>query len=209
MKIYNYDAVTKEFKSESKAIVNPLEKDKYLIPAYATIKEPLIKKTDFAVCFIDGAWAYIVDNRAKTYYLNSKKVEFNIGDEITPDMTLAQFTDNELLQQSKDKKIAFIDSTTSSDIKALVGDNNKQKDLLATYNYLQDLKIDGLLIDGSDEAILRDDLKNRWANVKILKTSGNDREALVSEITLDALDADGVTLLYPTLADAISAVEAI
>ncbi len=96
MKIYNYDKVTKEFLSEGVASVNPLEKDKYLIPANATTIEPLSNKVDFAVCFIPDKWIYVVDNRTKVYYLDKEKVIFKLGDEITADMTLEQYTAEEL-----------------------------------------------------------------------------------------------------------------
>lgn len=70
MNIYNFNKETKEFISKTVATESPLEKGKYLIPANATIKEPLATKENFAVCFNEDKqeWEYIEDNRNKTVY---------------------------------------------------------------------------------------------------------------------------------------------
>jgi len=68
MKIYNYDDFTKEFLQESKAILSPLEKDVFLIPANATTTKPPLKKDGFARCFISDKWEYIKDLRGQEYH---------------------------------------------------------------------------------------------------------------------------------------------
>lgn len=70
MDIYNYIKETKEFISQSTANLNPLEDGKYLIPANATIKEPLVNKENFTICFNETKqeWEYKEDNRNKTVY---------------------------------------------------------------------------------------------------------------------------------------------
>tara|TARA_R110000851_G_scaffold45591_1_gene111477 strand:+ start:521 stop:1177 length:657 start_codon:yes stop_codon:yes gene_type:complete len=81
MKIYNYDRETKEFLNESKASINPLEKGKFLIPSNATDIKPLIIKDKFAICFNEKLkkWEYIEDNRNKTVYDITSKVESKIN----------------------------------------------------------------------------------------------------------------------------------
>lgn len=81
MKIYNYNKETKEFTTSTHATESPLEKGKYIIPANATIKEPLASKDGFAVCFNETKkeWEYIEDNRGKTVYSTSDKTESKIS----------------------------------------------------------------------------------------------------------------------------------
>ena len=198
MNIYNYDKDSKELISQSVASINPLEVGKFLVPANATTKEPLETKDGFAVCFKEDEWVYVVDNRDKTYYENKELVVFELGDEITSDMSLEQYTDEELLQQAKDKKIALIDTQTANDIEVLIGDNNKQKDLLATYNYLLEKKFDGDIT--VDETTQMTDIKTKWFQVAQLKNSGNAKETEVSALLL---------VDYETLEEAILSVEAL
>jgi len=68
MKIYRYDAISGELLSSSEAIESPLEPGAYLIPANATDKKPLASKNGFAVCFKEGAWQYVKDERGAIYY---------------------------------------------------------------------------------------------------------------------------------------------
>lgn len=81
MKIYNYNKETKEFTTATNAAENPLEKNKYLIPANATIKEPLAPKEGVAVCFSEEKeeWEYLEDNRGNIYYGTLSP----LGDKIT------------------------------------------------------------------------------------------------------------------------------
>lgn len=68
MKIYRYDAISGELLSSSEAIESPLEPGVFLIPAYATDKKPPQAKSGYALCFKDGAWELVKDERGKTYY---------------------------------------------------------------------------------------------------------------------------------------------
>ena len=72
MKIYNYNNETREFSTESLATENPLEKGKFLIPANATIGEPLSFKEGFAVCFEADKWIYVEDNRGKAFNIRKE-----------------------------------------------------------------------------------------------------------------------------------------
>ena len=58
MKIYNYDSTTFQYKDIGEADLSPLEEGVYLIPAYATEKEPLASKDGFLVKFIGNEWVY-------------------------------------------------------------------------------------------------------------------------------------------------------
>ncbi|AKT91672.1 hypothetical protein [Campylobacter gracilis] len=68
MKIYNYDGVSGEYIGQSEAQKSPLEEGAYLIPANATDTQPLASKKGFAVCFKEGAWQYVKDERGVIYY---------------------------------------------------------------------------------------------------------------------------------------------
>jgi hypothetical protein len=80
MKVYNYISDTKEFYLEEEAVLSPLEKGVYLVPANATTIKPLKNKNGFAVCFnIDKQkWEYIEDNREKTVYSKTTKEELKV-----------------------------------------------------------------------------------------------------------------------------------
>lgn len=83
MKVYNYDRFTKEYIGESSADKDPeqsLKLGKFvpLVPAYATLEEPLEAKEGYAIVFNNG-WEYVVDNRQR-YAINTdldyKKIDY-------------------------------------------------------------------------------------------------------------------------------------
>lgn len=114
MKIYNYNKETGELVETTNAKPNPKEEGKFLIPANATSKSPLKPKVDYAVCFVNKAWKYVVDNRSKTYYQNNIKVDFKLGDEITTAMTISQYTAEELADIERLKRIAVVKNLISN-----------------------------------------------------------------------------------------------
>lgn len=69
MQIYNYDKNTFELISEEVAELDPIG-GKPLIPANATVIEPLDKKDGFAICFNDKKqiWEYKKDLRGKEFW---------------------------------------------------------------------------------------------------------------------------------------------
>jgi len=80
MKIYNYHDKTKEYISTSEAAESPLEKGKYLIPAYATATPPMETKEGFTQVFNEnmGTWEYKKDNRGKNAYNTKTKEKVKI-----------------------------------------------------------------------------------------------------------------------------------
>ena len=69
MLVYNYDRITKEYTYSQEAELDREESrirgyEVYLIPAYATLQEPLSSKQGYAVIF-DGSWKYTPDHRGK------------------------------------------------------------------------------------------------------------------------------------------------
>lgn len=61
MKIYNYD-INGRFISESIADESPLEEGVFLIPSFATTKQPLANKEGFEVIFCKNKWIYVEIN---------------------------------------------------------------------------------------------------------------------------------------------------
>jgi len=91
-------------------------------------------------------------------------------------------TDIEVLNEAKVDKIKAIDTQTSTNIESLVGDNNKQKDLLAESIYLSRLEKKDI---STPEQIERLDLlESLNMQVLNLKYDGNNREAIVSNIEI-------------------------
>ena len=69
MLIYNYDKNTKEYTFSQVAEKDPEETRRQgqfvpLVPAYATLLEPLSNKTGYAICF-NGEWQYVEDHRGQ------------------------------------------------------------------------------------------------------------------------------------------------
>ena len=102
--------------------------------------------------------------------------------EKTPIFLNQQELDVTTLQQAKDKKISEIDAQTGKDIEALVGDNNKQKDLLAEANRLTRKENKGIAT--VEDIATLDALEALNEQVGNLKYSGNNREAIVSLIEI-------------------------
>ena len=69
MKIYNYDGVTKEFTTESKARVNPLVPGEFLIPSNSTPKKPSRALNGKVNVFNveQDEWFQSEDNRGEVY----------------------------------------------------------------------------------------------------------------------------------------------
>ena len=103
---------------------------------------------------------------------------------------------NNLLQTAKDKKISQIDRATAEAIEALVGDNNKQKDLLAHANTLTRKEANGTATVDDIETL--DALEQMNEVIKDLKFTGNNREAIVALVEITT-----------TLEDALAEIEAI
>jgi len=90
--------------------------------------------------------------------------------------------DTEILNEIKINKIKAIDTLTAINIESLVGDNNKQKDLLAESIYLSRLEVKG---EATAEQIERlDKLEALNMQVLNLKYDGNNKEAIVSNVEI-------------------------
>lgn len=113
MKIYNYDGASGEYIGQSEAQKSPLEENVYLIPANATDKQPLASKKGFAVCFKEGAWQYIKDERDKTYYdANNNEVKITKLDQDTS--ALSETPKEPPIEQLREAKTAELAAWTHS-----------------------------------------------------------------------------------------------
>ena len=94
MKVYHYDKRTKEFTHSTKARRNPLEREKYLVPAYSTLVEPSdpIENTETVFDEKVGAWHLVDDYRKKPFYnkLTKKEKHYELGE-----MPTEEYTDEE------------------------------------------------------------------------------------------------------------------
>lgn len=99
----------------------------------------------------------------------------------TPNPTQAEL-DLITLDNAKTKRIAEIDAQTGLAIEALVGDNNKQKDLLAESIYLSRLEVKGTIT--LDQSARLDELEALNIQVGNLKYNGNNREKIVALVEL-------------------------
>lgn len=80
MKIYHYHPDTGEFVGASEARKDPLEKDRYLIPANATeVAPPDVGKNQVAA-FIDGAWQITEDRRGDVVYNKADTSKWTVED---------------------------------------------------------------------------------------------------------------------------------
>lgn len=57
--VYHYDEQTGAFIFASTAEKDPLEKDRWVLPAFATLAQPPTEQAGFIRCFVNGAWGYV------------------------------------------------------------------------------------------------------------------------------------------------------
>lgn len=113
MKIYNYDGVSGEYLGQGEAQKSPLEESVYLIPANATDKQPLASKKSYAVCFKEGTWQYVKDERGKTYYdANNNEVKITKLDQDIS--ALSEAPKEPSIEQLREAKTAELAAWTHS-----------------------------------------------------------------------------------------------
>lgn len=93
MTIFSYDGYTKEYLDSSTAINDPLDEGKYLIPANATLIEPLEIKEGYAICFDEQEenWVYIEDHRGSILF-NIETKNYMTVTELGPLSTFREYT---------------------------------------------------------------------------------------------------------------------
>ena len=93
------------------------------------------------------------------------------------------------LQEAKDARINTIDAETGRDIRALIGDPTRQRNLSARINRLLLKRVDGTATQAEvAELVSLDDL---FARVELLFTDGNARESVVQTMKTVAEVAEG------------------
>lgn len=73
MIIYNYDPITFEYISSEEAGRNPLNPNEPIVPACATIIEPLDAIEKYAIVWIGNKWEYKEDHRGELWYNSISK----------------------------------------------------------------------------------------------------------------------------------------
>ena len=113
MNIYNYDGESGGYLGQSEAQKSPLEENVYLIPANATDMQPLASKKGYAVCFKEGNWKYVKDERGKTYYdANNNEVKITKLDQDTS--ALSETPKEPPIEQLREAKTAELAAWTHS-----------------------------------------------------------------------------------------------
>ena len=109
MKIYNYDAFTRKFTSESIADVNPLDATDWLIPAFATKNAPTFE-TGFTPFYENNIWVLkptVVPPALTLADLKTaKKAEISANFEQTIQQITAGYPPNEIASWSKQEQEA-------------------------------------------------------------------------------------------------------
>jgi len=112
MNIYNYDSETFEYLNSSVADEDPVDAGDFLIPAFATIVEPLSASADEVAVFDPSSneWTLVPDFRGSEYWLaDGSRHEINeVGVSLPQDALLA--APPQSLEDAKAEKLLQIDS---------------------------------------------------------------------------------------------------
>lgn len=132
MQIYNYDKNTLEYLSEEVAELDPIG-GKPLIPANATVIEPLAKKDGFAICFDEKKqiWEYKKDLRGKEFWSKETGLKVVVD---TLDFDIDNYTstppkENQIMQNGK-----WVDDIKTLK-KEMISQIHQKKDELNFSNY--------------------------------------------------------------------------
>lgn len=132
MQIYNYDKNTLEYLSEEVAELDPIG-GKPLIPANATVIEPLAKKDGFVSCFDEKKqiWEYKKDLRGKEFWSKETglKVVVDTLDFDTKNYTPTPPKENQIMQNGK-----WVDDIKTLK-KEMISQIHQKKDELNFSNY--------------------------------------------------------------------------
>lgn len=110
MIIYNYNATTGEYISQSEADLSPLEQNVYLLPSNATEIAPPEVQSNQIACFLEGDWVIKSDFRGQTYYdsnNNYNPVIINFIGDVLANLVSA-IPQNIIDQKTKDQNNAII-----------------------------------------------------------------------------------------------------
>ncbi len=82
MNVYHFHHSTGEYLGSSEPDTDPLDPGNVLVPAFATLTEPLEPTAGFAVVFADDEWSHIADHRNEFWWeADGRKVKVDfLGD---------------------------------------------------------------------------------------------------------------------------------
>lgn len=108
MKIYNYDAITKEYKNWSIAEESPLEPGVFLFPANSTIKPPIETNDNEACIFESDNWTIVPDFRGLKYWtIDKEEVEIKDVNVVAPHDSYALYEDIPLTPEEIKEEKAY------------------------------------------------------------------------------------------------------
>ena len=142
MKIYNYHPRTLEFLCVMDARPDPLDKGKFLQPAYSTTKEPPNVKNGETLIFENDAWKTIPDYRGIWYNKKTQAVLkiYELVDSVDPEYTKIQPPAHDAAWYEFDEKSQ----------KWVVNPEKKKKSVLVDLRKMRDM-----ILDETDWLILR------------------------------------------------------
>lgn len=174
MKIYHYSKRTKEYLRETNAKPDPLEKGKWLIPAFATDKEVIKPKNGYVSCFIDNNWVEVQDNRGKTAYNvnNGQPILITelgeLTNEYTLDIPIGLFNPKYIDGKWEESAILYKGKPVKNKQDVY---NLNQQELLNWNNFVLLVKTIGDLSSG---ATVSEDFLHLLQSVATLKQEGED-----------------------------------
>ncbi|MCD1265529.1 hypothetical protein [Shinella sumterensis] len=68
MNVYHFHHSTGEYLGSSEPDADPLDPGNVLVPAFATLAEPLEPAAGFAIVFVDDEWSHIADHRNEFWW---------------------------------------------------------------------------------------------------------------------------------------------
>ena len=125
MRIFNFHPYTDEYLGESVADQDPLDKDNWLVPAYATTIEPPVQQDGKIRVFVNGVWCYSDIVTAHEAELESEQTsQPSIAEPVDPQLSEIDIRINEI-----NALFNFLDMKSIRPLRAVASGTQTQFDL--------------------------------------------------------------------------------